>query len=340
MTTKLINFFKSNKHAIIWTIAYIAFSWAILYHMFNFDIFNGAQWNRLMRAQLRGFGGFVFGILILSAIPLYVATTTIIIRTKKPLITLPLPKIKFPKFGARAKTPVKEEKNDTQPTTEPSDQKETKADTIPKDIPMEMQAMFLRARNNLANKTLHINKIDNTIPPQNTNNITETNTPITNMSLEPINDFDTDTFPLPDDFDIDIPSDINTMELGPIPTFTEINFDSPTSEANTTFNNSEIKNHLTNNNIPYNEVDDIILTDKFAIITHNDTDFWVTDTDNWFAAGKTIPSPIKLVKQSAEKNNLTPMIYLAATNILDIENQITNWTSDGITVITDINEIK
>lgn len=339
MIRTILSFIKSHRYAVIWTIAYTCAMWAILYYLFNFDMFNGAQWHRLMRAQLRGFGGFVFGLLILSAIPLYVATTTLIIRTKKPLITIPKIKIKHA-------TKSEQSKPDSA-TSEKTEPKKT-IETIPNEAPLEMRTSFLRAQNNL-NRTI-IEKPEPVLEriPIHTYATNDTNTQNTNthQTIPQIEDFETDTFPLPTDFDIDIPSNDSAPIFSDAPVFSDINFDSPaekqddTQPSTTIFNNDEIKAHLDKNNIEYTDQENIIQTTTHAIISHTDTDFWVSDTDTWFATGKSIPSPIKLVKQYADKHHLNAVLYLSATNILDLETNIKEWESNGITVITDINEIK
>ena len=93
---KILELLQKNKYALIWTVCYIFIVWAILKWMFNFSIFSATQWHILFHAQLRGFPGFVFGILILAAIPMYIATTNIILRTKKPLFKIPLPEFLRP----------------------------------------------------------------------------------------------------------------------------------------------------------------------------------------------------------------------------------------------------
>ena len=92
MTDKILNFFKNYKYVTIWTLCYIFVMWFILLFMFNFNMFVWQNWIKLFHAHLKGFPGFVFGILILAAIPMYIATTSIIIRTKKPLFVPKTPK--------------------------------------------------------------------------------------------------------------------------------------------------------------------------------------------------------------------------------------------------------
>ena len=320
---KILDFIKSHKYAIIWTLCYIATTWAILFFMFDFSIFSAPQWHRLMRAQLRGFPGFVFGILILAALPLYVATTTLIVRTKKPLITIPIPKIKIPALFKHAPA---------EPASTPEPESETpalgpdEADTpteLPPDMPAELRFAFIRARNNIGRvQTSAFN--------------TPQQTPVPNTPEMP--DIDDTSFPLPADFDIDTP----TPDTDIMPTFTEINFDEPESNTDIEFDtndNSELIEYLTENNKAYSTDDNIVITDTHAIITHSDPDFWVADTDNWFAAGRTCPSPIIAVQNAATKHNRTPIIYLATKNIMDIEKLIPEWQSAGITVITDLSEI-
>ena len=89
----------------------------------------------------------------------------------------------------------------------------------------------------------------------------------------------------------------------------------------------------------FTTTNDIIITDKHAIIAHTDNDFWVTDPDNWFATGKTRPSPIASVIAMANEHKVTPVLYLGAQNILDLETLIPEWESNGIKVITDLSEI-
>ena len=170
---KILDFIKSHKYAIIWTLCYIATTWAILYFMFDFSIFSSAQWHHLMRAQLRGFPGFVFGILILAALPLYVATTTLIVRTKQPLITIPVPKIKIPTFLKSASTepaPIPQPESEN-PTLGP-DEVDTPTE-LPPDIPAELRVAFIRARNNIGRIQTSAFNTPHQTPTPETSNIPE-----------------------------------------------------------------------------------------------------------------------------------------------------------------------
>jgi hypothetical protein len=97
--------------------------------------------------------------------------------------------------------------------------------------------------------------------------------------------------------------------------------------------------HLENNNYDYIADGDIIVANGLAIATHADSDFWIADNDDWFAAGKQKPSPISAAVAAAAKHNATPAIYLAAKNIMDIDGRIADWESQGVTVLADLSGI-
>lgn len=340
---KIVTFFRTHKYAFIWTACYICMTWAILYFMFNFSIFSAPQWRHLMRAELHGFAGFVFGILVLAALPLYVATTTLVIRTKKPLITIPIPKIKIPKLikptPAPATTPAPVTKAESETPSLGPDEIDAPTE-MPKDMPAELRHAFIRARNNVGRlQTSSFNSVTSPIPQP-------------ELASKQISD----AFPLPTDFDLDesdnTPNDIAIPEFSTMPTFTEINFDdninddTPTEDSgrsesppDNTCDNSTLIEYLTQNNRKFSIDGNIVITDTRAIITHSDDDFWVADTENWFAAGRVQPSPIIAVQDTAHKHNCTPVIYLESTNIMDIEKLKLEWESSGITVITDLSEL-
>ena len=127
------------------------------------------------------------------------------------------------------------------------------------------------------------------------------------------------------------------------PVFTEITFDEADIEpANTNTpapNNNKIIEHLSKTNTQFDITDDIVSTATHAIITHSDSDFWVVDNENWFANGKTQTSPINKIQEFATAHNLIPVIYLESTNIMDLDEHIQSWTTAGITVITNPEEL-
>lgn len=322
---KIYKILSDHKYAIIWTGVYIFITWAILFFIFNFSIFNTAQWHKLAHAQLHGFAGFVFGILILSALPLYIATTTLIIRTKKPLVTIPVPQITLPKWPAKNKpTPVAE------PTPTPEHNEQIQEDKkLPDELPLELHSVFIRAQSRI--------NIAPIIPPQNTTDESTTTTSGTD-----------DILPLPSDFDIKL-DDIPGMNDAPsfdIPVFTDISFNTNDTDSNTITSTqdstdiSDLTEYLNKKNIEHSVHDDIVATPTHAIITHNDENFWVIDNENWFANGKTRPALQKTITEFATEHNLTPVIYLATKNIMDIDAHIEQWQHDDIIVITSPDELQ
>lgn len=318
----IFDLFKNHRHALIWTACYVCAMWVILKSMFNFDMFSAYQWHKLLNAQLHGFAGFVFGILILAAGPLYIATTTLIVRKKAPLVTIPKPK--FPQCIKR-------------PLPEP-EKKEEEKKPVPKpersDIPLEMHAAFARARHRIA------------VMP---------NPTITAQPKPEIPEQSTPDLPLPTDFDLNLDFDTPDSDTSfAAPTFTDITFDQDdtppvdeniladildTSDSDTAPDTSALTKYLAEHNIKFQTENNIIITDTLAIATHSDGDFWVVDEENWFAAGKLCPSPTRAAQDAARTHNRQPAIYLSATNIMDLDNNIKNWESSGIKVITDLSEI-
>lgn len=318
--TKLKDFFSTNKYAIFWTIGYAIFMWAVLKGMFNFNIFSAAQWSRLFHAQLYGFGGFVFAILILAALPLYIATTTIIIRTKSPLFTIKIPTQISQLFSAPPKIEDEQPEpaqspQDTPPAPEPgNDAAKEENDVLSAQIPAELRANFIRARNNMAHRPSVAQDVAPAAPAQ--------------------SDSEEYQFPLPTDFDVDIPA---PDEAAPIfaPTFTEINFDTPHDEKAAPTSKNAIEQYLESAGIEFSTQDDIILTKDMAVALHTDPDFWIADDETWFATGKSRPSPVGAVIAIAASNNLRPVLYLEQQNIMDLDARRAEWAAQGVHVITD-----
>lgn len=341
---KIKELFKNNKYVIIWTIAYITIVWAILLFMFNFNIFVGHQWQLLMHAELKGFAGFVFGILVLATLPMYIATTAVIVRTNKPLITVNInPIIKV--FNAIIPHPVPAVTNTvvTEPDTTPQIADKPDApksnDEFPTAMPSELRGAFIRARQH----------IDNHVPS--TYGPTPTNIPdITQIDNSPT---DTGELPLPTDFDFDAQPDSDFAPQMSMPTFTDINFGddddnesddtdtnvAPTPALPNNNDNSDIINYLTEQGVTPVPFDDMIIANNIIIATHDDPDFWIADPENWFAAGKQKTSPIvQLIKASA-KQGLKPVLYLNQTNIMELDICRDTWEKMGVITITDLSEL-
>ena len=330
-------FLHTHKHAIVWTICYFVVVWAILQYMFNFSIFSARQWDLILHARLVGFPGFVFSILLLAAIPLYIATTSIIVRTKRPLLPIPVPRFLSwivttimagpTPDSDNAPAPVDDDTTTPPPTdntptiqmvaTPPAP---TIADGVPPDVPAELRVAFTRARANV--HSLHVPKT----------NIAAVPVPVPTAPTP-------DEMPLPSDFDFSP----TTNAVSDAPVFTDINFDTPDASSDTNNNKygmDDVIKHLGGMGRDAKIDGDIIISGHDAIATHVDNAFWVADTDVWFAAGAMRPSPVAALLRVAADGGLRPILYLGATNIMDIDNLRTKWEHDGITIVTSIDEIK
>jgi len=316
---KILDFFKSNTLTVKWTVGYFLTLWVILKVLFKFDMFSAHYWDRFFHATLHGFGGFVFGTLIYSAIPIYIASVMIIYRTKAPIIEIP--------FLTKASGFVQSlfaKKNESEPipetTAEPLPEQEP-APEYPDDLPHELRVPFMRAKNHLplARGISVYNK-----PKK----LTEPNTP------QEIMNNNTENIPLPTDFDIS-DTDETTNDFS-VPTFTDINFDEPVIEK--TLENKTTK-YLASKNIEFETYQEFVATEKYVIYEHNDNDFWIMDDDTWFAAGKQIDNPTIELLDLAKQNGLTPVLYLESQNIMDIDEIIKKFEDKGIHVIKKLDEI-
>lgn len=342
---KIIEILKTNKYVIIWTAVYIAIVWAILLFMFNFNIFVGHQWQLLMHAEIKGFAGFVFGILMLAALPMYIATTAVIIRTKQPLITINIkPVIKI--FTAIIPHPVSitcvtnTQNTDTAPqiTEQSAPIKPTpSAEEFPNAMPSELRGAFIRARQ-------HVDQFAQTsFNPA-------PDTPHTTPAPQTTPESEVSDLPLPTDFNFDTPSDSDFAPSISMPTFTDISFDdddtkpentnNDTSPAPTSDNdNNAVINYLTEHGCTPRRDGDMIIANNIIIATHSDPDFWIADPENWFAAGKQKVSPVtQLIKASAQQE-LRPVLYLAQTNIMELDTCRAEWDKMGVMTITDLGEL-
>ncbi len=323
---KLSEILKTHKYTIVWTLCYIATIWAVLKFLFDFDMFSARYWSYLVHAKLHGFAGFVFGILILAALPLYIASTTLIIRTKKPLFTIPIPAF------------IKNIWSNIQPTLvnppEPAETQETKketkestADTLPDELPSELRTAYIRARSNM------------TPDQRSAFNQPNISTPVTNEqnTLTPAPEIE--EIPLPTDFNFE-PMPNTDFDSGPVseitaPTFTEITFDNKSDNST----QNPIADYLNSIEKHFDTIDEVIITDKHAIASHTDDDFWVCDEEFWFATGKQIKSPISQLQKVATTHKLTPVLYLGSNNIMDIDTMRKKWESMNITIISNPDEI-
>ena len=228
---KILDFIKSNIIIAKWTIWYFFVLWLIFRFIFHFDMFSAHYWWKFFHATLHGFGGFVFGLLVYTAIPIYIATTAIIYRKKELVITIPF----IDKVFAFVSKFFPKKETETQ-IAEPKKEEETKEPEIPEpeypnDMPPELRIPYSRAKNNLSltGAVSIYNKQKNAPAPQQP--IPETNE----------NDI---SVPIPTDFDL---SDSSPFNDSVIPTFTDINFDDEPEED---IENNTTK-YLTSKNIEY-----------------------------------------------------------------------------------------
>ncbi|MBN1324610.1 MAG: hypothetical protein JW974_00075 [Alphaproteobacteria bacterium] len=305
---KIIEFLKANKNVVIWTGSYIIVLYIILIILFGFNLFSLSNWSVLLNSRLHGFAGFTFGVIIISAIPLYISTITVIIRTKKPLFT-----IKF----------IKAKKKEKPKETKKEEKSEEEILPFPDRIPTELKGSFLRARQKTGirpesafdMKDVHIQKEEPEIKTSKDSGL-----------------------PLPENFDFLETESPEESEENSAPVFKDINFDYNIPEKDDLENSNLIK-HIKKNNYEFVIDDEVVISKGLAIITHSDSDFWIADDESWFASGKQKVSPIKKVIEAAEKHNTKPAIYLAETNIMDLDKRIEEWESKAVRIIKDLNDI-
>jgi len=325
---KIFDFLKENPIIVKWTIWYFFIIWAILKYIFRFDALSAHYWWKFFHATLHGFPGFVFGFLMYSAIPIYIATTIITYRTKELIIPIPFEKT-ISEFLSKLFSKKTENESVEQKPVEEKEEiiNEIVEPEYPNDLPAELRVPFARAKNRMPlNSAVSVYNQINTTPK------------ITEPVPAPATMGDNTDIPIPTDFDISDNFE-NTMNDS-VPMFRDINFDETidTEEPDTELKNNTTK-YLSEKNIEFETYHDFIATEKFVIYEHNDEDFWIMDGDSWFASGKQKDSPINELKELATQNDLTPVLYLHSQNIMDIDNIIKNFTDDGIRVIKNLDEL-
>ncbi|MBR6010010.1 MAG: hypothetical protein IKP35_01140 [Alphaproteobacteria bacterium] len=311
---KIFEFLKQNPLIVKWTIWYIFVFWLITRFVFNFDMFSRLYWWKFFHATFHGFWGLTFVILVYSAIPIYIATTLTIYRKKALLFNIPLisylPIIS--KLFAKKVEPVKEE-------VAPETEEEAPEEEYPADLPREMRVPYTRAKQHqsfMGNVSVY--------------NKRPVKTPVVQAETE-----ENPNIPIPMDFDLG--DDLNQDMNDSVPTFTDINFDTPIATEKELENNTT--KYFASHNIEFETYKEYVATEKYVIYEHADEDFWIMDNESWFAAGKQIDTPIPELISLAKQNNLTPVLYLASQNIMDIENTIKQFTDAGVKVITKLEEL-
>lgn len=321
--------FANFWRAVAWTGIYVFVMWAILRGLFNFNMFSVAHLTKLLHLQLHGFAGAVFGILVLAAVPLYVATTVITVRNKEMAVKLPLPKCLTEAKPA--------------PKPEPVVPVVTATETLPPlraGVPAEMRETFMRAQKNYGARQMSVFNRQTALVSA---------TPVVEPVREPITESAATTktedvaayggMPIPTDFDMDAPTGAGTDV--DVPVFADINFDDDTPAGATADESpiDKVLNFLRGAGVEANIAGDLIVANGCAIAVHDDDDFWVPDEIDWFAAGKQRPSPIAALRRAREEQGLKPVLYLATDSIMDLDKNSAEWTADGITIVTSREEL-
>ena len=319
----LIDLIKKCKAPILWTIGYVCILWLVYQFLFNFDIFNARHWIHVSHVHFRGLGGFAFCTLTFAAIPLYIGTLAVVIRNQKPLLSIPTPKFItdiFSKSKSTTTEPEKIEETESAPIT-PTNEEIDK-------FPAEMRGAFIHARTHPNRITAPICSACSVNP-----NVYPDTTPTTPDNMD-------DNLPLPPDFDT---MDNDTQPISApssAPVFQDINLYGDTEPDITPETQNSVTEHLTKTNRKFTVLpNDIILTNDAVIAVHDDNDFWIMDEPIWFASGKTRTSPIDALCDTAKQNKVTPILYLGATNIMQLDEKCAEWKSRGIRIIKNLTDL-
>ena len=332
--------FANFWRAVAWTGIYVFVMWAILRGLFNFDMFSVAHLTKLLHLQLHGFAGAVFGILVLAAVPLYVATTVITVRNKEMPVKLPLPK-------CLTETPPA-------PKPEPVVPVVTATETLPPPragVPAEMRETFMRAQKNYGARQMSVFNRQHAPAA-----VASVDAPAAVPMAEPVREPITESaamaktedvaaygaMPIPTDFDMDAPTGAGADV--DVPVFADINFDddTPVGAGASADDNpiDKVLNFLRVARVEAQVSGDLIVANGYAIAVHDDDDFWVPDEIDWFAAGKQRPSPIVALRRAREEQGLKPVLYLGTDSIMDLDKNSAEWIADGIKVVKSREELR
>ena len=317
---KITDFIKTNQVLVKWTMLYFAFLWVILKFLFNFNMLSYHYWWKFFHANIHGFPGFIFCSIIYCAIPIYLVTAIYAHKKQEFIVNIKIPyadKIK----GLIDKLFAQKTSEEDTPIPEPEKPAEPEPAQIPDDLPFELRVPYIRAKQHLS-----LGGIVSVYNKQDTSEIKEEPQPQPQEN-EPM--------PIPTDFDIaafDTPTDAN------IPVFRDINFDEPVSQKTELQNNTT--KYFDDKKINYEQYLNYIATDKYLIYEHSDSDFWIMEEDFWFASGQQIESPTIELKKIAIEKGLKPVLYLESKNVMDITDTIERFESNGIHVVTSLDELK
>lgn len=336
------DFYKKWRHVLVWTACYIFVMWLILRGLFNFNMFSAAHWLKMLHVELHGFPGFVFGIMILAAVPLYIATTVFVCRTQETPVKIHLPK-------CLAEKPKKPEPEKPKPVVT---EQEVLVD-LPKGVPAEMREIFMRAHKNYGVRQMSVfnrpSKFDNSPIATTSKDVpaepvpvvapSSNSAPVETQKSAPENTSENPEFPIPTDFDTPPAKDFD------VPVFSDINFGDDTDDDDTPDNDANVPEYTNLRDIISGAghsteiVGNLIVVNNCAVAVHSDSDFWVADELDWFASGRQKPSPIVELKKIAQEKGVTPILYLGETNIMDFDKVSNEWKQAGVTVVTNQDEL-
>ena len=323
---KILDFLKSNILLVRWTLGYFLFLAIILRFLFKFNVFSAYHWWKFAHATLHGFGGLVFGAIMYSAIPIYIASALIIYRKKTAIITLPFSdKIKslFEKIKTLLTTTTEQPAPAPEKATE-ENKEEDKTPEYPTDMPRELYIPYMRAKQNM-----HLNMTTSTF-----------NQPAQKQSEPESNEPQNESFPIPSDFDISDSLPPSTPQpTNDFPVFKDLDFDTPLEPAKPEKLSNSVTKYFDANGTEYETYQDFVATKKYVIYDHGDEDFWIMDDDTWFASKKQIKSPISDLLDLAKQNDLTPVLYLESQNIMDLDGTVEKFKSAGIRVVKKLEEL-
>ena len=281
---------KKTALLLLWSLGFALFAVAFFYFMFGFKIWSAVAWSRLMRATLRGVAGLAFGAALLSCVPIYLAFVQYILKNGR---------LPFSKASKKPDSGGADEINlDAAPQYD-----------FPENLPDELKEPFIRYYSgNLARNSIEFIQHRDTPASLMGSSVSDTSVPsVAEVSVPKVVDEPGAFMPVPSDFDA--APDESDGESDAAPVFHDVDFGA--GENPVEFSKEDGK--------------------TVATCVFDDPDFWVADdSENWFAAGKQIKSPIKiLLEADADKR----VLVLKSKNIMNLDATIKEWEKAGIKVL-------
>ena len=281
-----------------WTAVYAIFATVFFAALFGFNIWAAADWNGLWRIAIRGLDGLAFAASVLAIIPLYISTACFTWKHGKFPVKIPVP------FSTKISKDA--------PADEPQPIKHVEV-SIPNDLPDEMRELYIQAHSgslahNISDLLIDRLKIRNKEPAV------------------------TEFMPLPQSFDFDdaasVAGDFQAPESPNLPDFSVLGEPRLPTETPTfsdfSFDDTEEKPAAK----AYPNFTD---NGKVAEYVFDDPDFWIADdVGDWFANGKQIESPIKLLLDSKSPKKV---LHLKTNKIADLQECVNRWEELGIKIV-------